>query len=223
MSQIRVLVVDDHPLMREALGAAILADPDMAVVGEAASGQQALQLALSLRPDVVVMDLLMPGMDGLQAIAAIRSEIPDALILALTSSTEEGKVLAAVQAGALGYLLKDARREQLIEAIRQVSQGNPYLPPAVALKLLESVRQPPAETQPPATERPADPPAAGLTSRQRAVLALLGQGLSNREIAGRLVISEATVRSHVYHILGRLGLANRSRAVAYAARQGIAE
>lgn len=218
MDSIRVLVVDDHPLMREALCAAIGAEPDMEVAGEAASGQQAVAQSRALQPDVTVMDLLMPGMDGVEAIAAIREENPEALILALTSSTEESKVLAAVQAGALGYLLKDAQRGELVEAIRQVSQGNPHLPPQVALKLMNSVRRPqpdPARPGEPAGDRPIE----RLTPRQEEVLELLGQGLSNAEIAEALVVTEATVRSHIYHILGRLGLESRGQAIAYAARQ----
>ncbi|MFQ5813346.1 MAG: response regulator [Anaerolineae bacterium] len=219
MKQIRVLVVDDHPLMREALCAAIGAETDMEVAGEAGGGREAVEQARVLQPDVIVMDLLMPGMDGLEAIATIQAEFPQVRMLALTSSTEESKVLAAVQAGALGYLLKDAHREELLQAIRQVSQGNAYLPPQVALKLMHSVR----ESRPVASEAPGEMAGhrsmARLTPRQREVLDLLGQGLSNREIAERLVVSEATVRSHIYSILGKLGLESRGQAVAYAARQ----
>lgn len=223
MGKIRVLVVDDHPLMREALRAAIEAEADMEVVGEAANGREAVDQARALQPDVIVMDLLMPGVNGLEAIAAIRAEFPEALILALTSSTEESKVLAAVQAGALGYLLKDARREELLQAIREVSQGNAYLSPQVALKLVHSVRQPRPDTPPPPREPAGGPSTQRLTARQKEVLNLLGQGLSNQEIAETLVVSEATVRSHIYHILGKLGVGSRSQAVAYAVRQTTAD
>lgn len=223
MDRIRVLIVDDHPLMREALCAAVRAETDMEVAGEAAGGREAVEQARALQPDVTVMDLLMPDMDGLQAIAAIREENPEALILALTSSTEESKVLAAVQAGALGYLLKDAQHNELIEAIRQVSQGEPHLPPRVALKLIHSVRREPPDTPPPPGEPAPDRPIERLTPRQTEVLDLLGQGLSNSEIAEALYVSEATVRSHIYHIVGKLGLAGRSQAVAYAVRQRMAD
>lgn len=216
MDKIRVLVVDDHPLMREALCAAIRAEADMEVAGEAGGGREAVEQAQSLQPDVIVMDLLMPRMDGLEAIAAIRDEIPKVLILALTSSTEESKVLAAVQAGALGYLSKDADREELIEAIREVSRGNAYLPPQVALKLMHSVRRPQPDPLP-----PGDRPIERLTPRQEEVLDLLGQGFSNAEMAETLSVTEATVRSHIYNILGRLGLESRDQAIAYASRQRI--
>lgn len=219
MSKIRVLVVDDHPLMREALCAAIETDEGMEVVGEAANGLAAVQQARTLQPDVIIMDLLMPGMNGLEAIAAIHAEFPKISLLALTSSTEEGKVLAAVQSGALGYLLKDAQREELLHAIRQISQGEPYLPQQAVINLMRSVRRPLPAPPPPSPEPPDGQSPERLTPRQKEVLGLLGQGLSNREIAERLVVSEATVRSHIYHILGILGLENRSQAVAFAARR----
>jgi len=217
MKKIRVLVVDDHPLMREALCAAIAAAADMEVAGEATNGQDAVEQVRALHPDVTVMDLLMPGMDGVEAIAAIHTELPRACILALTSSTEEGKVLAAVQAGALGYLLKDAPREELLRAIREVGRGNEYLPSRVALKLMRSVRRASALATVPSGEMSDDRPIERLTARQKEVLGLLGLGLSNREIAERLVVSEVTVRSHIHSILGRLGLESRSQAVVYAA------
>ncbi len=217
MRKVRVLVVDDHPLMREALCAAIEVERDMEVAGEATNGQDAVEQTRALQPDVIVMDILMPGMDGLEAIKTIHKERPQIPILALTSSTEESHVLAAVRAGALGYLLKDTSREELLRGIREVSRGNEYLPSNVAVKLMRGVRQtsalPPLLSNEAAGERPVE----RLTARQREVLELLGQGLSNREIAERLVVSEATVRSHIHSILGKLGLESRSQAVAYAA------
>lgn len=217
MSKIRILIVDDHPLMREALRAAIVAEDDLEVVGQAPGGAEAVQLARGLEPDLTIMDLLMPGTDGLQAIAAIHAERPQARILAFTSSTDESKVLAAVQAGALGYILKDAHREELLSAIRQVSQGHAYLPSAVALKLIHGVRHPPAEL-PPTPE--GEVPLGRLTARQKEVLELLTQGLSTQEVAAKLVLSEATVRSHIFHLLGALGLENRRQAVAHVLRRG---
>ena len=215
MNKIRILIVDDHPLMREALRAAIVAEDDLEVVGQAPGGAEAVPLARALQPDLTIMDLLMPGTDGLQAITAIHAEMPHARILAFTSSTEESKVLAAVQAGALGYILKDAQREELLAAIRQVSRGHAYLPSAVALKLIHSVQRRQTEL-PPAS----DVPLERLTTRQIEVLELLTQGLSTQEVAAKLVLSEATVRSHIFHLLGALGLENRRQAVQHILRRG---
>ncbi|NOX64145.1 MAG: response regulator transcription factor, partial [Chloroflexi bacterium] len=216
MHELRVLIVDDHPLMRDALKTAVGSEPGLYVVGEATNGDEAVEQARALQPDVIIMDLLMPGMDGLEAIAAIHRDLPHIRILAITSSSEEDMVLKAVKAGASGYVLKDVGREDLLTAVREVGRGQGYLPPTVALKLIQSMQRsaqdaPAART---ATSRPTSGSgAAKLTKRERQVLALLGQGLSNREIAAELVISEATVRSHIYHILGKLQLENRSQAV----------
>ena len=210
---IRILVVDDHPLMREALRTAIEDEADMRVIGEAANGSQGVQCAHDLQPDVILMDLFMPGKSGLEAIAEIRTENPHAQILALTSSTDEMMVLAAVQAGVLGYLMKDSEREELLRAIREVSRGNSFLSSDVALKLAKSVRQERKPNPPPLVEP--------LTERERQVLKLIGQGASNREIARTLTVSEGTVRTHVHNILGKLDLANRNQAILYAIREGI--
>ncbi|NOZ48629.1 MAG: response regulator transcription factor [Chloroflexi bacterium] len=221
MTNIRVLVVDDHPLMREALIAALTTEPDMEVAGEAATGQEAVEQAQALQPDVIIMDLLMPGVDGIEAIATIQAELPRTRILAITSSIDGGRVLDAVRAGALGYLLKDVRRGELIRAIREVNRGTPYLPPQVALQLIQGVRQLPPQAPPSPQQPTIGHDGIELTSRQKEVFILLGQGLSNREIADKLVVSQVTVRSHIYHILGKLGLHNRSQAVAYAVREGL--
>jgi len=206
--KIRVLIVDDHPLMREALRGAIEDEPDMELVGEADNGLEAVGLAGSLQPDVTVMDLFMAGMDGLEAIARIREENPDARILALTSSTDESKVMAAVQAGALGYLLKEVQRVELLRAIREVSQGNVFLPPHLVRKLFNGMRQ--GQAKSPVT------PVEALTPRETEVLKYIGDGASNREIAEALCVSEGTIRTHVHHILGKLGLKNRNQAILYA-------
>lgn len=208
----RVLVVDDHPLMREAISATLMAEADLTVVGQAPDGREAVRLALQLQPDVIIMDLAMPRMGGLEAIRQLCQEEPTPHILALTSSTEETQMMLAVQAGALGYLVKEAHREEFLRAVRQVAQGQPYLPASVALTLLSNLRRTVPETP------PAAPAALRLTARQREIFQLLGQGLTNRQIARRLSVSEATVRSHVLHILQSLNLESRNQAVAYAAR-----
>jgi DNA-binding NarL/FixJ family response regulator len=217
---IRVLIVDDHPLMRDALRAAIEDEPDMAVAGEACNGEQALDLMRALRPDVTVMDLFMPIKDGLDAIAQMRREQPESHILALTSSADEEKIVSAVQAGALGYLLKDAQRVELLEAIREVSRGHSYLPQSVALKLMNGMRQ--GRAAPPDLP-PAPPPSEPLTERELDVLRLIGQGATNQDIAAKLGVAEGTVRTHVHHILAKLGLANRNQAIVYALRQGLVD
>lgn len=212
-SILRVLLADDHPLMREALCAAIEDESDLRVVGEAANGAEAIQLWSKLKPDVVVMDLFMPGVDGLQAINQIREQDPQARILVLTSSIDESMVVAAVQAGVLGYALKDSQRTELLEAIRQVGAGKSFLPPEVALKLANGVRR--------QGKAAAAPPVEPLTDREQEVLKLIGQGKSNREIAHQLNLTEGTVRTHVHNILGKLGLENRNQVILYAIRQGI--
>lgn len=214
---IRVLVVDDHPMMREALCTAIDDEADLRVAGQARNGAEAVDLAERLRPGVILMDLMMPVQDGVQAIRRIMAGPAAAPILALTSSTDEAAVLAAVEAGALGYLLKDAERPELLRAIHTVAQGEPYLPPAVALKLFHSVRRPPAASA------AADPLAAAsglaaLTPREREVLRLLGEGVSNETLAQALSISESTARTHVHRLLQKLELENRSQAALFAQR-----
>jgi NarL family two-component system response regulator LiaR len=221
MNPIQVLIVDDHPLMREALRAAIDDEPDMTVAAEASNGIEAVSLADALHPDVIIMDLLMPGMDGLESTAEILRCNPAANILALTSSSEEEKVVAAVQAGVVGYLLKDARRVEILQGIRQVSQGQVYLPPQMASKLLTGLRQNrkaslAAAAGPQGYETSLD----ALTPRELEVLKLIGQGISNQDIALRLFLSAGTVRTHVHHILAKLKLKNRNQAILYAMRSG---
>ena len=218
MDKLRILVVDDHPLMRDALCAAIETDFEMELAGQGASGSDALELARALHPHVIVMDLMMPGMSGTDAMLAIHDEMPEIRFLALTSSLEPAKVQVAVQAGALGYLLKDAHREELLEAIRTVSRGMPYLPSQVTLLLMESLQASPVPVPSNADQVLADKEAY-LTERQKQILELLGMGMGDREIAAALYISEATVRSHVFHIQGVLGMENRQQMIAYAARR----
>ena len=203
----RVLVVDDHPLMRDALRSAIDDEDDLTVVGEAVNGAEAVRLADTLRPNVIVMDLYLPVKDGLTATAEIVRLRPATRILALTSSTEDGKVLEAIQAGAVGFLLKDTKRTELLEAIREVARGHTWLPPSAAQKLVIGLRR--------ERERPSirvEP----LTEREREVVKLIGEGATNRDIAERLTISEGTVRTHVHNILGKLELESRNQLILYA-------
>lgn len=210
MKQIKILIADDHPMMREALRTALAEEPGMNVIGEASDGLDAIAMAKEIHPDVTLMDLLMPGMDGLEAIRRIMEADPQAKILVVTSLEDEDKVMAAIQAGALGYFPKTAPRTYLLEAIRKVADGIPYLPSGIALKLFKGLREMKA---PPPGRSAVDEP---LTSRQEEILALLGEGRSDQEISKSLHLSEATVRSHLHRILQRLGLKNRAQVVAYA-------
>jgi NarL family two-component system response regulator LiaR len=213
---IRILITDDHAVVREGLRALIDTEPGMAVAGEAADGVEAVQLARELRPDVILLDLIMPRKDGIEAIGEIKKENAEVGILVLTSFAEDEKVFWAIKAGALGYLLKDASPQELIQAIRDVHRGEPSMAPAIAHKLMRELQrsaQTPSDL--PRTEEP-------LTEREVEVLKLVAQGLSNQEIAGQLVISERTVRTHVSHILDKLHLANRTQAALYALREGLA-
>ena len=214
---IRIVIADDHTLVRTGIQALLETVDDLTVVGEAADGQQAVDTVLARRPDVVLMDLEMPVLDGIGAIQAIMAEWPAARILVLTSFATDDRVFPAVKAGALGYLLKDSGPDALVEAIRQVNRGEASLHPQIARKLMQELARPAA--QPPTGESlTADP----LTPREVEVLRLLAQGLGNQEIADQLVISEPTVRSHVSNILGKLHLASRTQAALYALREGYA-
>ena len=207
---IRVFIADDHTIVRSGIQALLETIDDLEVIGEAGDGRQAVAAVLTLRPDVVLMDLEMPVMDGIEAIEAIIGRWPEARILVLTSFATDDRVFPAVKAGALGYLLKDSGPEALVQAIRQVQRGESSLHPRIARKLMLELSRPASKPL------PNDP----LTPRELEVLQLVAHGLGNQEIADRLVISEATVRSHVSSILNKLHLASRTQAALYALREG---
>jgi NarL family two-component system response regulator LiaR len=211
-TSIRILIADDHAVVRRGLQTLINSEPNMEVVGEAVDGVDAVQKALELEPDVILLDMVMPRQNGLEAIVQIKQARPDARILILTSFAEDDKVFPSIKAGALGYLLKDSSPEQLLQAILDVYRGEPSLHPSIALKLMRELNQPPDL---PPTEEP-------LTEREVEVLKLVARGLTNQEIASTLVISERTVGNHIGNILSKLHLANRTQAALYALRQGLA-
>jgi len=209
---IRVLVVDDHLVVRTGIRALLSPEPDIAVVGEARDGAEAVAEALRLEPDVILMDLVMPQMDGIAAIERILSNQPSVRILVLTSFEADDKIFPAIRAGALGYTLKDFGPAELVRAIERVYRGESSLHPAIARKVLQELMQPPK--RPPTVEP--------LTEREVAVLRLIAQGQSNQEIASALGIGEGTVRVHVSNILSKLHLASRTQAALYALREGLA-
>jgi NarL family two-component system response regulator LiaR len=211
---IRILVVDDHAVVREGLRALIDVQPDMQLAGEAADGVEAVDRAHALRPDVILLDLVMPRKGGLEAIIEIKEKDPDARILVLTSFAEDDKVFPAIKAGAMGYLLKDSSARELVQAIRDVYEGEPTMHPSIARKLMRDLQRPP-EPDKPRTEEP-------LSEREVEVLRLVARGSSNQEIGDELFISERTVRTHVGNILSKLHLANRTQAALYALREGLA-
>jgi NarL family two-component system response regulator LiaR len=211
---IRVLLVDDHPVVRKGLSALVDREPGIEIVGEAENGEQAVAMLERLRPDVVLMDLEMPGIGGIEATRRISESYPDVKIVVLTSHAAEEDVFPALKAGALGYLLKHSAPEDVLRAIHQAHRGESVLHPAIARMVLQELNRPPQPRQSSTT----DP----LSERELEVLRLLARGMSNQEIADTLVVGEATVRSHVSAILRKLQLASRTQAALYALREGLA-
>ncbi|MCB9419880.1 MAG: response regulator transcription factor [Ardenticatenaceae bacterium] len=209
---IHILIVDDYAVVREGLHALVTTESDIVVVGEAADGETAVQQCLDLQPDVIIMDLAMPNNEGVDAIQIIKQKCPQINILVLTNFAEEERVLAAMKAGAQGYMLKDATPQDIVQAIRDVNKGKIVLHPSVSYVLLQAL-QTTGETEQEILK--------SLTSREMEVLQLVARGRTNQEIASRLRIDERTVRVHVSHVLQKLNLDNRTQAALYALRQGL--
>ena len=211
MKKIRLLVVDDQTVVREGLAAILANYSDIDVIGQAADGIQAMEIIKQEKPDVVLLDLAMPNQDGLTTIPKIKEYAPNTRILVVTGFAENDLVYQAIKAGALGYILKDATRDQLLQAIRDVAQGRASLQPSIAVKLIQEINHP-SETL-----YTADP----LTRRELDTIRLIARGLSNQEIAAELVVNERTIAKYVSSILDKLHLANRTQAALYALREGI--
>jgi DNA-binding NarL/FixJ family response regulator len=203
---IRLLIVDDHPVVRDGLRGVFSGDPEFEVVGEAGNGLEAVARATSLDVDVVLMDLRMPQMGGVEAIQALRRADESVRVLVLTTYDTDRDVLLAIEAGATGYLLKDSPREELLRGVRAAFRGEPVLSPSVAGRLMGNVRK---------------PPAGGLSQRELEVLRLVAGGATNREVARKLFISEATVKTHLLHLYDKLGVRDRAAAVAEAYRRDL--
>jgi NarL family two-component system response regulator LiaR len=204
---IRLLIADDHAVVRQGLKMFLSLDDEISVVGEAADGQEAVELSRALKPDVVLMDLLMPGMDGIAATAAIREELPDVEVIAFTSVLEESSVVGAVRAGAIGYVLKDADADELRRVIKAAAAGEVHLAPGASARLVREVREPRGRE--------------ALTQRETEVLALLAKGRANKEIAREMGLGSQTVKTHVSNILAKLDMRSRTQAALYALKIGL--
>jgi two-component system, NarL family, response regulator LiaR len=207
---IRVLLVDDHAVVREGLRTYLELQDGIEVVGEAADGYEGVAAAERLRPDVILMDLVMPRLDGVGAMRELRRRLPVARVIVLTSFTDDAKLLPAVQAGAAGYLLKNAQPQEIARAVRAAATGEALLDPGVAARLLDSIARPPGAE-----------PGESLTRREREVLGLIGRGFSNKRIALELGIAEKTVKTHVGHVLSKLQVENRAQAIVQALKRGL--
>ncbi len=213
--KIRVFLADDHDVVRRGLQALIESEDDMEVVGMAKNGAEAVQRAAIYQPDVILLDMKMPIKTGLEALVEIMAQRPDSRVMMLTSFSDDATLFAAIKAGALGYLLKDAQGSELVRAIRNTYEGKSALSPDIALKVIQEINKPP-KPEASMTEEP-------LTEREEEILRHVARGLSNQEIADLLIVSERTVRTHISNILGKLHLANRTQATLYALREGIAD
>jgi DNA-binding NarL/FixJ family response regulator len=209
---ISVLVVDDHAVVREGLRSFLELQEGIEVVGEAADGEAAVRAAEAWQPDVVLMDLVMPRLDGVGAMRELRRRLPSARVIVLTSFPDDDRLLPAIQAGAAGYLLKNADPQEVVRAVRAAHAGEALLDPGVAARLLEAIAQ-----------RPDSEPAERLTPREREVLALIARGMPNKLIARELQISEKTVKTHVGHVLAKLGVTDRTQAALQAVREGLVD
>ena len=209
---IRVLIVDDHTVVRDGLQALLSVEPGMQVVGSAADGIEAVRLARELNPDVILLDLVMPRMDGVQAIIEIKRNDPAARILVLTSFAENHQVFSAIKSGAMGYIMKDTSADELIHAIRDTHHNKPVLQPEIARRLMRDIQNPEPQTN---TEN-------ALTDREMEIIRQVALGKTNQEIADELVVSERTVRTHITNILAKLRLSNRTQLALYALKEGIA-
>ena len=207
---IRVMLVDDHAVVREGLRTFLELQDGIEVVGEAEDGREGLAEAEQLRPDVILMDLVMPVLDGVGAMRELRQRLPATRVIVLTSFAEDDRLLPAIQAGAAGYLLKNVQPKELARAVRAAHAGEALIDPVVAARLVEAIAQPPGEE-----------PRDELTPREREVLELIGRGMSNKRIALELGVSEKTVKTHVGHLLAKLGVADRTQAAMHAVRAGL--
>jgi DNA-binding NarL/FixJ family response regulator len=215
-ASITVLVVDDHAVVREGLRTFLGLQDGLEVVGEAGDGEEAVAEAVRLRPDVILMDLTMPRLDGVEAMRELRRRLPGTRVVVLTSNADDTRLLAAIQAGAAGYLLKTVQPQELARAVRAAHAGEALLDPSVAARLVEAIAAPAGSPAPAPADR-----ADQLTPREREVLELIGAGRSNKRIALELGVSEKTVKTHVGHVLAKLGVADRTSAALYAVRSGL--
>jgi NarL family two-component system response regulator LiaR len=223
VNKIKVLIVDDHAVVRQGLRTFIDLQDDMQVVGEGVNGAEAIELARQLQPDIVLLDLVMPQMSGVEATSKIIEVSPNSRVLILTSFGEDDKVFPAIRAGAQGYLLKDIHPDDLVQAVREAYQGQVQLHPDIAKKLMSAVAGTSPQETTPIGDQAASPGLDQLTEREREVLHLIAQGLNNREIAGQMIISEKTVKTHVSNILSKLGLADRTQAAIWALKHGLGD
>ncbi len=212
-AKIRVMLVDDHEVVRLGIAGALEAEPDISIVAQAGDGESSVQMATVMQPDVVLMDILLPGIDGIEACRQIKEASPRTCVVMLTSHTKQEAVLAAIMAGACGYLLKNTAPRAIVSAIRSAAAGESMLDPAVTGRVLDQIRR--------LVEGQEDEEISALSEREKEVLELIAEGLTNTEIAERLVLSPNTVRNHVSRVLGKLGLSRRSEAAAFAAKRGI--